>query len=149
MKYRPLGRSGLIVSEVCFGTMTFGGSGIWQAIGTQAQDTADSLIRRCVDAGVNFIDTADIYSSGWSEEILGAFRGFLGDKLSLSSEALTFRDVESRLREKGVTDEQLAVAKDLFTAGEASRFAGGGGSDDAAELRRKATGLAKELEKTL
>jgi aryl-alcohol dehydrogenase-like predicted oxidoreductase len=72
MRYNQLGRTGLFVSELCFGTMTFGGSeGHWAAIGQQDQDTADALIRRTLDAGINFIDTADVYSQGRSEEILG------------------------------------------------------------------------------
>lgn len=72
MRYRQLGRTGLVVSEVCFGTMTFGGDGFWTAIGQQTQDEADALIRGCIEGGVNFFDSADVYSSGWSEEILGA-----------------------------------------------------------------------------
>jgi len=64
MKYKQLGRTGLLVSELCFGTMTFGGKGFWRAIGQQPQEVADQLIGRVLDAGVNFIDTADIYSEG-------------------------------------------------------------------------------------
>lgn len=51
--------------------MTFGGSGFWKAIGKQTQEEADELVKNSVDAGINFIDTADVYSSGLSEEILG------------------------------------------------------------------------------
>lgn len=90
MRYRTLGNSGLVVSEVCFGTMTFGGTGMWEAIGTQPQEEADTLIRRCVDGGVNFFDTADVYSSGWSEEILGASIRNLGlrrDELVVATKA--------------------------------------------------------------
>ena len=71
MKYNILGDTGLAVSELCLGTMTFGGEGFWEAIGTQTQEQADELVQRSVEAGINFIDTANIYSFGQSEEILG------------------------------------------------------------------------------
>ncbi len=72
MKFNQLGRTGLFVSELCLGTMTFGGgSGIWQAIGKLQQDEADALLRQAVEAGINFIDTADVYSEGLSEQITG------------------------------------------------------------------------------
>ncbi len=75
MKYKPLGRTGLRVSEVCFGTMTFGGKGFWKVIGQLPQNAVDDLIARVLDAGVNFIDTADIYSEGESERMLGKALG--------------------------------------------------------------------------
>lgn len=71
MRYNPLGRTGLYVSELCFGTMTFGGKGYWQAIGAQDQATAETLLGHALEAGVNFIDTADVYSEGMAETILG------------------------------------------------------------------------------
>ncbi|HEV2674519.1 MAG TPA: aldo/keto reductase [Aliidongia sp.] len=72
MRYNQLGRTGLFVSELCLGTMTFGGSeGHWAAIGQLDQDAADKLVHRTLEAGINFIDTADVYSQGRSEEILG------------------------------------------------------------------------------
>jgi aryl-alcohol dehydrogenase-like predicted oxidoreductase len=71
MKYRKLGRSGLTVSEICLGTMTFGGEGFWRVIGAQDQSVADALVKGAVDKGVNFIDTANVYSNGLSEQILG------------------------------------------------------------------------------
>lgn len=71
MKYKKLGRTGLVVSEICFGTMTFGGDAMWSVIGQQDLSTAESLLRRALDAGVNFFDTADVYSNGSSETILG------------------------------------------------------------------------------
>jgi aryl-alcohol dehydrogenase-like predicted oxidoreductase len=82
MRYRQLGHTGLFVSELCLGTMTFGGAGMWTAIGQQDQGTAEALIRRSLDAGVNFIDTADVYSEGRSEEILGKALKNLGVKRS-------------------------------------------------------------------
>jgi aryl-alcohol dehydrogenase-like predicted oxidoreductase len=72
MRYRTLGPSGLLVSELCLGTMTFGGSdGIWGQIGQLGQDEADQLVRTALDAGINFIDTANVYAGGESERILG------------------------------------------------------------------------------
>lgn len=71
MKYNLLGNTGLVVSELCFGTMTFGGEGYWKAIGQQTQDEADALLKKSVESGINFIDTANIYSYGQSEAILG------------------------------------------------------------------------------
>ena len=72
MRYNPLGRTGLFVSELCLGTMTFGGSeGMWRQIGALQQQDAEQLIGQSIDAGINFIDTADVYSEGLSEEITG------------------------------------------------------------------------------
>lgn len=71
MRYRKLGRTGLVVSEICFGTMTFGGTGMWQVIGALDQASADTLIKANIASGVNFFDTADIYSAGQSETIFG------------------------------------------------------------------------------
>jgi aryl-alcohol dehydrogenase-like predicted oxidoreductase len=75
MNYRMLGRTGLYVSELCFGAMTFGGEGFWKAIGTQGQDEADKLVARSLEAGINFFDTADVYSNGVSEQLLGRALG--------------------------------------------------------------------------
>ena len=72
MQYTQLGNTGLIVSRLCLGTMTFSdGSGVYQHIGNVDQGGADALVRASVDAGINFFDTADIYSHGHSEETLG------------------------------------------------------------------------------
>lgn len=72
MQYKQLGKTGLFVSELCLGTMTFGGGeGMWQKIGKLQQDEANDLMRTAVDAGVNFIDTANVYAEGLSEKITG------------------------------------------------------------------------------
>jgi aryl-alcohol dehydrogenase-like predicted oxidoreductase len=72
MRFKPLGRSGLFVSELCLGTMTFGGSsGIWGQIGNLQQGDAERLVGQAIDAGVNFIDTADVYAGGVSEQMTG------------------------------------------------------------------------------
>jgi aryl-alcohol dehydrogenase-like predicted oxidoreductase len=71
MKYNFLGNTGLVVSELCFGTMTFGGKGYWEAIGTIQQQGVNDLMKVVVDTGINFIDTANVYSFGESEKLLG------------------------------------------------------------------------------
>jgi aryl-alcohol dehydrogenase-like predicted oxidoreductase len=75
MKYKFLGNTGVLVSELCFGTMTFGGEGYWEAIGKLQQQDGNALLKVAFDSGINFFDTANVYSYGKSEEILGtAFR---------------------------------------------------------------------------
>ena len=72
MRHHPLGRTGLFVSEICLGTMTFGGSeGMWRQIGEVQQADAERLVGQALDAGINFIDTADVYSGGAAEQITG------------------------------------------------------------------------------
>ena len=71
MRYNPLGRTGLYVSELCLGTMTFGGAGFFEYMGGLKQDEAEPLVKAALDAGVNFIDTANVYSNGLSEEVTG------------------------------------------------------------------------------
>ena len=83
MRYNPLGRTGLFVSEICLGTMTFGSAGgpaQWGKIAGVEQDAADKIMERALAAGVNFIDTADVYSLGESERILGQSLKNLGVK---------------------------------------------------------------------
>ena len=60
-----------MVSELCFGTMTFGGKGYWEAIGKIQQDGVNDLMKVALDSGINFIDTANVYSFGESEKLLG------------------------------------------------------------------------------
>ena len=71
MKYNFLGNTGLLVSEICFGTMTFGGKGYWENIGKVQQKEVNELMKVVVDSGINFIDTANVYSFGESERLLG------------------------------------------------------------------------------
>ena len=79
MKYNMLGRTGLFVSEICLGTMTFGGrGGLWPVIGQVDEAGAADLIRTAIDRGVNFFDTADVYSEGDAERILGGALKKLG-----------------------------------------------------------------------
>ena len=78
MRYRLLGKTGVYVSELSLGTMTFAGKGFWEVIGTLSASQAESLIGTALDAGVNLIDTADVYSDGASEEYVGAALASLG-----------------------------------------------------------------------
>jgi len=71
MRYRLLGRTGLYVSEICLGTMTYGGKGRWAPIGRLGVTEAQAQIKAAFDAGINFIDTANVYSEGDSERIVG------------------------------------------------------------------------------
>ncbi len=71
MKYRLLGRTGLFVSEICLGTMTFGGRGVYQQIGQLGPREAAEIVRGALEGGVNFFDTADVYSEGEAERLLG------------------------------------------------------------------------------
>src|SRR5471030_657244 len=72
MKFRALADTGVFVSELCLGAMTFGGKGqIWENIGGLDQAAADGIVHRVLDAGINFVDTADVYSAGESETMVG------------------------------------------------------------------------------
>jgi len=71
MKYNLLGNTGLKVSELCLGAMTFGGRGMWTAIGTLPQDQVNDMIKLSIENGINFIDTANVYSEGLSEKMTG------------------------------------------------------------------------------
>jgi aryl-alcohol dehydrogenase-like predicted oxidoreductase len=72
MRYNPLGGTGLFVSELCLGTMTFGGTGFWEVVGKLGASESEALVGTALDAGVNFLDTADVYSEGDSEKLVGA-----------------------------------------------------------------------------
>ena len=90
MRYRLLGRTGLYVSELCLGTMTFGSQGFWKIMGGLEQEAATALVRQSFDAGVNFIDTANIYSVGVSETLTGNAIRSLGlprDELVVATKA--------------------------------------------------------------
>jgi aryl-alcohol dehydrogenase-like predicted oxidoreductase len=71
MKYKKLGKTGLLVSEICLGTMTYGGKGFWEVIGKLGQSSVDSQLKIATDEGVNFIDTADVYHEGEAEKLTG------------------------------------------------------------------------------
>lgn len=71
MRMRRLGRTGLYVSELCLGTMTYGGKGFWEVIGKLGLDAVVGQLRTALDAGCNFLDTADVYHEGESERLVG------------------------------------------------------------------------------
>ena len=92
MRYNRLGRTGLFVSELCLGTMTFGeGDGMFAQMGALGQSDVNPMVKAAVDGGVNFIDTADVYSAGKSEEAVGCAIRDLGlnrDDLVIATKAL-------------------------------------------------------------
>ena len=71
MRYNLLGKTGLYVSELCLGTMTFGSKGFWEVMGGLQADAVKGLVKHAFDAGINFFDTANVYSLGDSEALLG------------------------------------------------------------------------------
>ncbi len=78
MKSKRLGRTGLYVSELCLGTMTYGGKGFWEVIGKLGQEAVTGQLRTAFEAGINFIDTANVYHEGESERLVGAALKELG-----------------------------------------------------------------------
>jgi aryl-alcohol dehydrogenase-like predicted oxidoreductase len=95
MHYRLLGQTGLYVSELCLGTMTFGGQGFWKVMGGLDQDAATALVKQAFDAGVNFIDTANVYALGESETLTGTALRRLGlprDDLVIATKAYGVMD---------------------------------------------------------
>jgi aryl-alcohol dehydrogenase-like predicted oxidoreductase len=105
MKYKQLGKTGVLVSELCLGTMTFGGKGYWKAIGQIAEDESTQLLKTAIDEGINFIDTANAYSEGLAETLLG--KGL--KKLGISRQAV-FIATKVRLR-MGVGPNQVGLSK--------------------------------------
>jgi aryl-alcohol dehydrogenase-like predicted oxidoreductase len=87
MRYRQLGRSGLRVSELTLGTMGFGGSGRFADVGEIGVPEAERQLDLCLDAGINLVDTADAYSDGASEEVLGAALKGRRDRLLVATKA--------------------------------------------------------------
>jgi len=71
MKYRLLGQTGMYVSEFCLGTMTYGSAGFWAVMGSLGQKEVTAQVKYAFDQGVNFIDTANVYSLGQSEQLVG------------------------------------------------------------------------------
>ena len=90
MRYKRLGRTGLCVSELCLGTMTYGGKGFWAMMGDLGLDAVSTQVSTAIDAGVNFIDTANVYHEGESEKLVGSALAKLGvqrDSLVLATKA--------------------------------------------------------------
>jgi aryl-alcohol dehydrogenase-like predicted oxidoreductase len=102
MKYRVLGASGVQVSQLCFGTMSFGGDA--------DERTAAAMVRACRDAGVNFFDTADQYNKGRSEEILGEL--IRGERESLVIATKCFNPMGSDVNARGASRRHVSRAID-------------------------------------
>ena len=115
MRYRLLGRTGLYVSELCLGTMTFGGStGMWKTIGGMDQAAATAMVKQAFDAGVNFIDTANVYAIGESEVMTGNAIKSLGlarDEIVLATKAFGAMD-ETAINRRGQSRYHLMHALD-------------------------------------
>ena len=109
MRYRPLGRTGLFVSELCLGTMTFGGGeGMWKQIGDLRQTEAEALIGQALDAGVNFIDTADVYSAGLSEQVTGqALKNLKVPRENVVLATKVFGEMGSGVNSRGATRSHI------------------------------------------
>ena len=104
MRMHRLGRTGLYVSELCLGTMTYGGKGFWEVIGKLGIDAVAGQLRTAIDAGVNFIDTADVYHEGESERLVGEAIRRLGVR---RSDLVIATKVRGRVG-KGVNDAGLS-----------------------------------------
>ncbi|MBO9574469.1 MAG: aldo/keto reductase [Sphingobium sp.] len=120
MRYNRLGRTGLHVSELCLGTMTFGSTeGRWKMMGQLDQPTADGIVKAAFDAGINFYDTANVYAEGSSEERLGQAVRNLGlprEQLVIATKVLgpMGPDVNARgLSRKHIMDQVKASLKRL------------------------------------
>ena len=96
MEYRQLGGSGLYVPALCLGTATFGGTNGFEGWGHTEVEEATRMVNLCLDAGVNLFDTADVYSNGLSEEILGKAIHGLRNLLLISTKATFNLSPESR-----------------------------------------------------
>lgn len=110
MRLVPLGRTGLFVSELCLGTMTFGGSegSMWGKIGQLPQGEAEHLVGQALDAGINFIDTADVYSGGVSEEMTGqALRNLKVARDSVVVATKVFSETGSGANMRGATRSHI------------------------------------------
>jgi aryl-alcohol dehydrogenase-like predicted oxidoreductase len=127
MRYRKLGRSGLVVSEICLGTMTFGGDGFWKVIGALEQEAVTKLVRSAFDKGVTFIDTADVYSNGLSEQVTGrAIKDLPRDELVIATKvfgrmgAYSAADTPEAQRRAGNANLWGLSRKHIFDAIDAS-----------------------------
>ena len=113
MKLNPLGRTGLFVSELCLGTMTFGGGdeGMWGKIGRLQQEEAERIVGSAIEAGINFIDTADVYAGGRSEEITGqALKNLKVPRESVVVATKAFGETAASANARGATRSHLVAA---------------------------------------
>jgi aryl-alcohol dehydrogenase-like predicted oxidoreductase len=102
MRYRLLGKTGLYVSEMCLGTMTFGAQGFWAVMGGLKQPEVNVLVKEAFDKGINFFDTANVYSLGESESLLGD---------SIKKIGLPREEIVIATKSTGIMDEKLPNAR--------------------------------------
>jgi aryl-alcohol dehydrogenase-like predicted oxidoreductase len=107
--YRFLGASGLQVSTFSFGTMTLGGEGRFAAMGNVQVEEARRLVDICIDAGVNLFDTADIYSNGRSEEVLGEALGARRKEVVLATKV--FNRLEPGTNKAGLSRRHIVSVR--------------------------------------
>ena len=114
MRYNLLGRTGLFVSELALGTMTFGGTeGMWRTMGGLDQAASDGLVRQAIDAGINLIDTADVYGGGASETITGqAIRNLGVSRESIVVATKGFGQMGDAVNGRGASRRHLIAAAD-------------------------------------
>ncbi|MEE4194482.1 MAG: aldo/keto reductase [Anaerolineae bacterium] len=105
MKYKYLGRTGVQVSELCFGTMSFGGDA--------DEETSEQMYRRCREAGINFFDCANVYAGGRSEELLGKFITTEREEVVITSKVYFPTGSDPNVRGASRRNIQLAVEKSL------------------------------------
>lgn len=107
MRYRPFGRTGLLVSDLCLGTMTFGGKGFWEVVGKLGAKEVEATIGGALDAGVNFRDTADVYSEGESETLVGGALAALARTSQLTKPFITSIIIGAKSKQQ--LDDNLAA----------------------------------------
>ena len=121
MKYKKLGRTGLCVSEICLGSMTFGGGSesMWKTVGGLDQGAVNAIIGRAMQAGVNFIDTADVYAKGESEQTVSQALKDLGVacKDVVGSDGYILFKVTALVTYEGVTSIQRRVTAEMMPFG--------------------------------
>jgi aryl-alcohol dehydrogenase-like predicted oxidoreductase len=105
MKYKYLGRTGVQVSELCFGTMSFGEDA--------DEETSEQMYRRCREAGINFFDCANVYAGGQSEELLGKFIATEREQVVITSKVYFPTGNDPNARGASRRNIQLAVEKSL------------------------------------
>jgi aryl-alcohol dehydrogenase-like predicted oxidoreductase len=108
LEHRLFGGSGLEVSVLSFGTMTLGGEGRFAAMGNVQVDEARHLIEICIEAGVNLFDTAEVYSAGKSEEVLGKALGARRKEIVLATKV--FAPIESGTNKTGLSRRHIVEA---------------------------------------
>lgn len=112
MRFKKLGRSGLLVSDICLGTMTFGYGAGWSHMGALDQKAGADIVKVAFDRGVNFFDTADVYGNGRSETVLGASIKSLGlhrDEMVIATKC--GQRIGGWGDEEGLTEEELIESR--------------------------------------